>query len=137
MFSRIKRLFISKLPREGLINKKVELCIGEPWDFESPDGQGKLLGVIYDTLIANNGRKCIFIKTTPFINESGNETKYIVARNRSVGANIIVELQNGDEANCNFIFNVSGEEIHKDDLIKDIQDWSDKSGLIGGMRLLR
>jgi hypothetical protein len=137
MFNRIKRGFMSKLTREDLIGKKVALSIGEPWDFESTDGRGRLLGVIQAISSPEVKQSWIYIETTKF-NIDKIEIGQLIGNNRSRGDDTVQDLLEGKAPSCNFAYKEDGERI---DVAKEVNDdWFDsgdnKGWLIGGVKLI-
>lgn len=126
---------MSNLTRNELIGKRVILSIGEPWDFDSPDGQNKLMGVISEiSKNENSKRPWVLLNTTPF--EYDNKSiSQLIGHSRHVGCNAIEDLLMGRSASCNFIFKKTGLEIHRHNVENELIDGSDKSWLIGGMKI--
>ena len=126
-----------KLTREDLIGKKVELSIGEPWDFQSPDGENILLGVIRGVSKSEAKRSWVYIETTKF-NVDKIEIGQLIGNNRSRGDDTVQDLLDREKAYCNFGYRKNGEQI---DVPKEVNDnWFDsgenKGWLIGGVKLI-
>jgi len=88
-------------------NKKYFLSIGEPWDFESPDGQNIINGVIVGILSAT----CLIFKANYILDFKGVSSNLFVLYPRHAENNFD-DLKNGaDYVTING--NILLEEYHK------------------------
>lgn len=90
-----------------LIGSPVRLSIGEPWDFESPDGRGTLDGRVLriEREGERPGEQRIVLEVTPFAAPGGQTVGRLVATARhDDGATIVEHLVAGEIATANFSY---------------------------------
>ena len=113
-----------------LIGHEVILSIGEPWNFEGPDGRGRLKGkvVAIRGLEDGAGTQSVDIEVTPFESEEGVVVRRLVAGSRYVDASSIVEqLARGERAPANLSYR---EQVPDEKLLENVVP-----KLIGSVRL--
>lgn len=113
-----------------LIDRRVEISVGEPWDFESPDGQGTLKGSIEKVVEGGDETRAqsIEIGVTPFIDPGGHRITRLVARRRYKDpTGIIEQVASGETAPANFDYS--------DQVPEEEREVECYPGLIGGLRL--
>lgn len=113
-----------------LVGRPVSISVGEPWDFESPDGQNALGGEILE--IRENREaphsQEVLLAMTPFAARTGHTVDRLVARARykdEVG--IVEHLARGRTAEANLIYSGQVPEGERDP--------GGTPKLIGGVRL--
>ena len=113
-----------------LIGHRVRVSIGEPWDFEYPDGQDALPGRI--TAVSERGEHAeqwVRIEVTPFEAEEGSTIRHLTAKQRYVEpAGMIEIIARGEDANVNLSY---ADQVTRDKMPEGVSPF-----LIGGMRLL-
>lgn len=117
---------------ELLLGREVALSIGEPWDFESPDGEGALKGKVVGIQDggANHSEQEVVLEVTPFAVGAGHTIRCLLARARYVDeVGILERLARGGDAEVNFDYS--------DQVPKGEQDPKTVPFLIGGFHLLR
>ncbi len=92
-----------------LEGRAVTVWVGEPWDFESADGPGKLEGRIERIFLAQDGENLrsqrVFLDVTPFVAEDGSTVAKLVAMRRYKDMSGIVEqIASGEHAPANFSY---------------------------------
>lgn len=117
---------------ELLLGRKVELSIGEPWDFESEDGENVLKGIIVAVRGAETDHRDqeVVLETTLFTASTGHRIDRLVASARyedQVG--IMEHLARGEDAEVNFDYS--------DQVPEGERDPKSLPFLIGGFHLLR
>ena len=100
-----------------LTGRRVEISVGEPWDFESPDGPNVLRGRIVEALSGASGEpgsQRLRIEVTPFQTGSGRHVRWLVARRRySDRSGLIEQVATGEDADANLSYDdqVGEEEL--------------------------
>jgi hypothetical protein len=113
-----------------LAGRPVSISVGEPWDFESPDGQNVLRGEIVavrENPAAPHGQE-VLLAVTPFTARTGHAVDRLVARARyedEVG--IVEHLARGQDAEANLSYS---EQIPEGE-----RDPKGTPKLVGGFRL--
>ena len=116
-----------------LVGKSVRISIGEPWDFESPDGQNALKGRI--TAVGqddpdDHASQWVKIEVTPFVAEGERSVDHVKARGRyELPAGIIEQIAFGDTAIVHLDY---GDQVGGENLPEGTGPF-----LIGGMRILQ
>jgi len=114
-----------------LTGRRVEISVGEPWDFESPDGPNALRGHIVEVLPGETGKprsQCLRIEVTPFEIKSGQLVRWLTASRRYADpSGIIEQIATGEDADANFSY---ADQVRKEELA-----FGERSVLIGGVRL--
>jgi hypothetical protein len=95
-----------------LIGRHVEISVGEPWDFESPDGQnalrGRITGVAATEAVEDQG---VALEVTPFPAKGGTTVDRLVARARYEDEKGIIErLASGEDAEVNLDYGEQAPE---------------------------
>jgi len=113
-----------------LAGKRVSISVGEPWDFESPDGQNVLRGKIVAVRRnpeAPHGQE-VLLAVTPFTARTGHTVDRLVARARYEDEIGMVEhLARGEDAEANLSYSEQVPEGERDP--------RGTPKLIGGFRL--
>lgn len=113
-----------------LVGRGVSISVGEPWDFESPDGQNLLRGEIVavrENPEVPHGQE-VLLAVTPFTTGTGHTVDRLVARARyedEVG--IVEHLARGRDAEANLSYSEQVPERERDP--------RGAPKLIGGFRL--
>lgn len=113
-----------------LIDHEIIVGVGEPWDFEGPDGPGRLLGKVIDIygVDSPDQEQSVVIGVTPFESEEGVVITQLVAGGRYVEAKSIIEqLAMGDRAPADLSY---GDQVPEEKMLPDVV-----SKLIGSVRL--
>lgn len=90
-----------------LVGKEVEISVGEPWDFESPNGQGLLRGRVAQVIEGGDHRReqAIEIEVTPFTAERGHKIARLRATRRYADTTGIIEqVASGERAPANLSY---------------------------------
>ncbi len=107
------------------------MSVGEPWDFESPDGQGVLNGRIVGVATGKEGdlrSQSLRIEVTPFAAAGGRWVTHLTATRRYADpAGIIERVAAGEIAPANLDY---GDQVGKEDLPEGASPFP-----IGGLRL--
>ena len=114
-----------------LVGRSVSISVGEPWDFEGPDGPNALKGeilAIRENPEAPHSQE-VLLSVTPFGVRTGHTVDRLVARARyrddEVG--IVEHLARGQDAEANLSFSEQVPEGERDP--------RSTPKLIGGVRL--
>ena len=115
-----------------LVGLPVEISVGEPWDFESPDGRNALKGRI--AAVGQDdpddpASQWVKVEVTPFADKGGKRVEHLKARRRyKLPTGIIDQITSGRGAMVHLHY---GDGAGGEDL-------PDGTGpyLIGGMRLM-
>lgn len=94
-----------------LVGRKVEISVGEPWDFSSADGENVLKGRIIDVRFDSNkpASQEVLIEVTPFKAKEGVSVEWLVATRRyRDSTTMVAHLAAGEAAEVNFGY---GEQI--------------------------
>ena len=113
-----------------LVGHEVVVGVGEPWNFESPDGPGRLTGKVVDVRGADepDQEQSVVIEVTPFESEEGVTITKLVAGGRYVeGTSIIEQLAAGERAPANLSYR---DQVPEDRRLPDVVP-----KLIGSVRL--
>ena len=114
-----------------LVGRQVTVSVGEPWDFESPDGQGVLNGRIVGVDPGKEGdlrSQSLRIEVTPFAGAGGRRVTHLTATRRYADpGGIIEQVAAGEIAPANLDY---GDQVGKEDLPKGASPF-----LIGSVRL--
>lgn len=111
-----------------LTGRAVTISVGEPWDFESPDGENTLRGRIVEVFPVGKDSQGVEMEVTPFVVERGREVDRLVARARYEDTTGILEhLAAGEDAEANLDYSA---QIPEEDRDPDSSPF-----LIGGVRL--
>ncbi len=106
-----------------LRGKEVLIDVGEPFDFEGPDGENEIRGRVVEARFVTDvpGGREIELAVTPFAAHEGGTVEALVARRRhDNGKDIVEELADGRDPSVNLFYRTdAGAEGH----------------LIGGVRL--
>lgn len=114
-----------------LVGRKVEISVGEPWDFESPDGRNVLNGRI--TAVGqddpnDHASQWLEVEVTPFEAEGGRSVDHLKAKGRYVlPTGIIDQMAVGESATVHLGY---GDQVRKEDLPDGTSPF-----LIGGVSL--
>jgi hypothetical protein len=113
-----------------LTGRHVEISVGEPWDFEGPDGPNTLRARIVEVLPGDAGEprsQRLKIEVTPF-EAGGRLVKWLNASRRYADASGIIErVAAGDDADANFSY---ADQVAREELPS-----GESPFLIGGVRL--
>ncbi len=111
-----------------LAGRAVTISVGEPWNFESPDGENTLRGRILGAFTDEADSQSLEIEVTPFLAEGGREIDRLVARVRYEDSKGIIEhLAAGEDAEVNLDYWAQIPEEERDPHSSPF--------LIGGVRL--
>jgi hypothetical protein len=113
-----------------LVGRPVRVSVGEPWDFESADGQGVLKGRIKEVRRGEGdlGDQRIVIEVTPFTVEGGAAVNHLTATRRYKDeTGIIEQVAAGQTAPANLDY---GDQVSPENLPEGVSPF-----LIGGVRL--
>ena len=112
-----------------LAGRPVEISIGEPWDFEGPDGPNALRGRIVEVLPGEAGEpreQRLRIEVTPFKTGDGRLVSQLTASRRYADpSGIIEQVAAGEDVDANLSFA---------DQVQRVSDGK-STFLIGGVRL--
>lgn len=115
-----------------LVGRRVEISVGEPWDFKSPDGQNSLRGEIVavrENPEAPHGQE-VLLAVTPFLAEKDRKIDRLRARTRYEEESGIVErLAKGEDAEVNLDYSDQVPERERDP--------NSLPFLIGGLHIVR
>ena len=118
---------------EKLINKKVVIAIGEPWNFESDAGENILNGTI--NLVSNESEiEWLRCDVSPFDFE-GQEIKSVVAVHRYAHQSF-QSLLDGEQVICNFMYESTGKELSAQQVSEIILKKIQINFLIGSIQLI-
>ena len=113
-----------------LVGRSVSISVGEPWDFDGPDGPNALSGEILalrENPEAPHNQE-VLLAVTPFSVRTGHTVDRLVARARHEDEVGIVEhLARGQDAEANLSYSEQVPEGERDP--------RSASKLIGGVRL--
>ena len=90
-----------------LIGHEVVIGVGEPWNFEGPDGSGRLQGriVAVNNVEQADGKQSVSIDVTPFESEEGALITNLVGGHRYVDeASLVEQLATGERAPANLSY---------------------------------
>ena len=115
-----------------LVGMPVEISVGEPWDFEGPDGPNALKGVITaagEDVPGDPDSQWIVVQVTPFVAKGGRSVDHLKARRRHVlPEGRLAIVASGEHASVNLGY---GDQVGEEDLPEGTRPF-----LIGGLRLL-
>lgn len=95
-----------------LVERRVEVSIGEPWNFTSEDGEGVLRGRITEVLASEQE---VRIEVKPFVVEGDHKVDHLLARARHIDEVSIVEhLIKGESAEANLSYQDQIPEDERD-----------------------
>lgn len=100
-----------------LVGRAVAVSVGEPWDFESEDGQNVLLGAIESVDLARGERAAqeVVLSVTPFRAKEGITVRRLRATARyEDGEGIVEHLLRGEDAEVNLHY---GDHVPRENLI--------------------
>ena len=114
-----------------LVGRQVTVSVGEPWDFESTDGQGILNGRIIGVATGKEGdlrSQSLRIEVTPFAAAGSRRVTHLTATRRYADpAGIIEQVAAGEIAPANLGY---GDQVGKENLPERASPF-----LIGSVRL--
>lgn len=114
-----------------LTGRHVEISVGEPWDFEGPDGPNALRGRIVGVISGDAGEprsQRLRIEVTPFEAGGGRRVKWLTASRRYAEPSGIIErVAAGEDADANFSY---ADQVAEEELPS-----GESPFLIGGVRL--
>lgn len=94
--------------RERFEGARVSISVGEPWDFDSPDGENRVNGKIVKISFHSTGPEVIEIKTTPF-NWEGSIISQLFCSTRYGKEVAAREFSEARRVSCNMHFNKFGK----------------------------
>lgn len=99
-----------------LVGREVKVSVGEPWDFQSPDGSGVLNGRIEG--VAGNaeeaGSQWLTLKVTPFEGRGGRTVTRLAASQRHEDSTTLIEqMAVGERVSANLSYE---DQVPKEDL---------------------
>jgi hypothetical protein len=100
----------------NLLGRRVYLSIGEPWDFSSLDGDGRLNGTIAGSYTPFDRATVLLLDTTMFEAKGVQVNQVICAGRYKRGLNLMEELAKNEPAGCNIYFNAFGKTISAADM---------------------
>jgi len=119
----------------NIVGKSFHASIGEPWNFESDAGRGRLEGSIQQIIFDQSGNPLLLCEVIPFFS-SGKRISSVVAVNRYRSNQDVIEaLRLSGSAGLNFMFQRSGEIFSAKDIEPALRRTADCSFLVGTMRL--
>lgn len=111
-----------------LTGRPVEISVGEPWDFEGPDGPNALRGRIVEVLPGEAGEQRLRIEVTPFEAGDGRLVSQLTASRRYADPSSIIEqVAAGEDVDANLSYADQSED-------RRLRD-GESAFLIGGVRL--
>ena len=114
-----------------LTGRRVEISVGEPWNFESPDGSNILRGRIVEVVSGETGEprsQRLRIEVTPFQTEGGRRIRWLTAGRRYADhAGLIEQVATGEDADANLSYD---DQVGEEELPS-----GESPFLIGGVRL--
>ena len=114
-----------------LINKKVTISVGEPWDFTSEAGQNILKGSV--SLISNeNETEWLKCDVSPFYSEKCRITS-VVAVSRYAKQSFELLLKS-DKITANFLYEPSGREVDSTQISTVLQKQTGMRFLVGSIQ---
>lgn len=117
--------------RRLLTGRHVEISVGEPWDFEGPDGPNTLRGRIVEVLPGAAGEprsQRLRIEVTPFEAGGGRLVRWLTASRRYADpSGIIEQVAAGEDADANLSY---ADQVGEEELPS-----GESPFLIGGVRL--
>ncbi len=118
-----------------LVGRSFHASIGEPWNFESAAGRGRLVGKIQQILLDQSGNVLLLCDVEPFLFREKTVSS-VAAVNRYQSSQDVVEcLWKNRSAGLNFVFRLSGEVFTPENVQYAIADRDNCSFLVGTMRL--
>lgn len=109
-----------------LKGRPVEISVGEPWDFEGPDGPNALRGRIVEVFPGEPREQRLRIEVTPFEARDGRLVSQLTASRRYADpSGIIEQVAAGEDVDANLSFA---------DQVQTLPD-GESAFLIGGVRL--
>lgn len=114
-----------------LVGRPVSISVGEPWNFEGPEGPNALTGRI--TAVgqdepSDSGSQWVEVEVTPFAAEGGRKVDHLKARGRyELPTGIIDQITVGGSATVHLDY---GDQVGSEDLPDGVSPF-----LIGGVRL--
>lgn len=118
-----------------IIGGAISGTIGEPWDFFSLAGEGRIRGTVSATSKSNGQIQWIEISVSPFTNNGVEIRELLGVRRYSQSKGLIEELIAGEVVGLNLLFNIAGRPISHEDVQKYEFNGSEISFLIGSVQL--
>lgn len=117
---------------EELINRKVLICVGEPWDFVSDAGENTLIGSV--CLVSDKNRtEWLRCHVSPFIVEK-NKITSVVAVHRYANQSF-ESLLKGEKITCNFLYEPTGKVLDSDQITEILRKKKGMDFLVGSIIL--
>ena len=100
---------------ELLVGRRVKVSVGEPWDFESADGDNVLFGRLKEVRFqapgADSGDQEVVLEVTPFARKGDPAISRLVAAARyEEPTGIIEQLLDGENPSVTFGYTARGPE---------------------------
>lgn len=113
-----------------LVGHEVTVTVGEPWDFNSPDGENTIKGRI--AAVSEGGEELreqwVRLDVTPFEAEEGSTVTHLTARRRYRDpTGLIEQIAQGKDADANLFY---GDQVGAERMPEGVSPF-----LIGGVRL--
>lgn len=120
-----------------LVGKRIEVSIGEPWDFSSTAGENRLEGKIVAVSSAAEVKPWILCEVSLFKHGQG-EISQIVAVNRYTGSqDFLKSLEQGQFVGSNLFYRPDGEKLLPDQVTAWLESGTNQSFLIGSIKLIQ
>lgn len=114
-----------------LVGRRVRISVGEPWDFEGPEGPNAIRGHIAEVIPGrpdDRHSQQLKVDVTPFTVHGGHTVRWLTASGRYVDpTGIIEQLAAGEDADVNLAY---ADQVDEAALPPGKSPF-----LIGGMRL--
>ena len=115
-----------------LINKKVSISVGEPWDFVSDAGKNVLEGSV--SLVSDeNDTEWLRCDVSPFVFEKNTITS-VIAVNRYADQSFKSLLQ-GKKITSNFLYEPTGKELNTERILDALEKQTGLNFLVGSIQL--
>lgn len=115
-----------------LINKRVSISVGEPWDFVSDAGKNILEGSV--SLVSGESRtEWLRCDVSPFIFEK-NTIMHVIVVNRYANQSF-KSLLKGEKITSNFLYEPAGKELNTIQILEALQKKTGMNFLVGSIQL--
>lgn len=109
--------------------------IGEPWDFSSAAGEGRIEGVILE-VSGDPNQEWLKVSILPFDGKTATISEVIGVGRYRRGKNLIMELCSGASAGVNLFYKTNGGAIQYADIEKDSTGSGEISFLVGSLKIM-
>ncbi len=118
-----------------LIGRNILASIGEPWDFLSEDGDGRLVGKITDVWFDKDNEPLICCRVSRFVEKSKVISDILLVNRYCSEQHLIETLLAGKPVVVNMMFRVDGKPFEQENIEKTLLDRKNVSFLIGSVTL--